>query len=168
MKLNLISLYLATSVWAAPFPQMGGHDHDNEAGPAKGLGDLDLSGILGSAKLGGMDLSGPLGTAMAKVMAPLPLHKKTISQPVSKKPGVIREQLYYGPLALKTVVVSDDDLTQYLKVTSYRKNRKRNLVLFKWIPRETSSSIQSPASLEMLASSAPTHLSGTPTAILLE
>jgi hypothetical protein len=97
MKLNLISLYLATGVWAVPSPLMGGPDSGN-------------------------DLPGLLGTAMAKMMTPLPLHKKTTSLPVSKKPGAIREQLYYGPLALKTVVVSDDDLTQYLEVTSYRKN----------------------------------------------
>src|ERR1700710_729952 len=96
MKLNLAPFWLAAAVAAVPAPQMGEHSHGNGGAPPTpkwGVGDV-----------GGFGMSTLMG-AMVKMMPPLTLSKTVKAQPISKKQGVIREQLYYGPLMLKPVSV---------------------------------------------------------------
>jgi hypothetical protein len=98
MKLKLIVSYLATAVVAAPTPQIGDHSHgtnSNGVGTPKGLG---ASGMLA--------LMGP----MSRMLPRLALNRTITPNPVSKKSGVIREQLYYGPLTLKSVQVNPNTL----------------------------------------------------------
>ena len=92
------------------------------AEPANGVEDAEdpgkslLDGILGPVKqMGGNLLAGMATSAIKKLMTPLPQYKKTTSEPVSKVPGVIREQLYYGPLVLKTVAVSSHNYRTHIR-----------------------------------------------------
>jgi len=78
MKGSLIYLGLATLAIATPVPQ---HEHKTPEKPAFLQGGAPAT--------------------------PLGLFKITSKgSPVSKKSGVVRDQLYYGPLSLKTVAVS--------------------------------------------------------------
>jgi hypothetical protein len=97
MTLKLILLCLIAAVLAAPSPQMG-------AGLGNLLGGSNLSGLMGKA------------TGAFSKMAPLPLYKTVTAQPESKRPGVIREQLYYGPLILKPAAVR----SYHLNVTEFK------------------------------------------------
>jgi hypothetical protein len=83
---SLIPLCLVPAALAAPSPQ-GGHDHGAKA-PAGG------------------NMAETLGQAFSGLMAPLPLYKITRAEkPEFTVPGVIREQLYYGPLVLQPAAV---------------------------------------------------------------
>src|ERR1700749_2509566 len=83
-----ILLCLLSTAFAVPSPQ-GGHDH----------GGKTPSGIR--------DMGDIMKSTFSALMNPLPLYKITQGQkPEFSVPGVIREQLYYGPLILKPAAVS--------------------------------------------------------------
>jgi hypothetical protein len=98
IMLTLLSLYFLSTAWAAPSPQ-GGHDHGAK-GPA------------GVGKMADM-----LGKAFSGFMTPLPLSKITKAErPEFTVPGVIREQLYYGPLVLRPAAVISLFVGQKIKI----------------------------------------------------
>jgi hypothetical protein len=110
MKFTLIVPCLATAIIAAPAPQMGDHSHGgnaNSADPAKGLGGTGMLALMGS---------------MSKMLPRLALYRTVTPKPVSQRSGVIREQLYYGPLTLKSVQVSPKNLPVQPIVTAFRRN----------------------------------------------
>jgi hypothetical protein len=86
-KLSFASLCLSATVLAAPAPQ------------------LDMTAQMASGKL----------ESTVKMMPVLALSKTVSMVPVSKKEGVTREQLYFGPLTLKSVAVSINTSSDQLK-----------------------------------------------------
>jgi hypothetical protein len=110
MKINIIVPYLATAIVAAPTPQMGDHSHGsnpNGAETPKGIGGAGMLAMMGP---------------MSRMLPRLALYKTVAPKPVSQKSGVIREQLYYGPLTLKSVQVSLIIPVSEPWVTSFRTN----------------------------------------------
>jgi len=76
-KYSLVLFCLSATVLAAPAPQ------------------IDMAALKASGKL----------EPMVKMMPVLALSKTVSMVPISKKEGVTREQLYFGPLTLKSVAV---------------------------------------------------------------
>jgi hypothetical protein len=86
IMLSLISLCLFPTALAVPSPQAG-RDHGAKAPTGGNMADM-------------------LGKAFSGLVAPLPLYKITKAEkPEFAVPGVIREQLYYGPLVLQPAAV---------------------------------------------------------------
>jgi hypothetical protein len=116
MALKLICLCLISAALAAPSPQS----------PTHGLGGHGTEAPLGTGKMADM-----LASTFAGVTAPLPLYKMTKAEkPEFNVPGVIREQLYYGPLVLKPAAVSSSSWTvtegsRYIMGNRRKRKKKR-------------------------------------------
>ena len=96
IMLSLISLCLLSTTLAVPSPQAG-HDHSAKAPPGANILDMLWGGL-------------------ARLIPPLPLYKITNAEkPEFAVPGIVREQLYYGPLVLQPAAVRP--LQQTLKVS---------------------------------------------------
>jgi hypothetical protein len=102
MKLRLIFLTLASGTFSIPLSRS-----ENEN---LGQYGTDLVSIERGHNFGKKALEA-IGKTLAKrqlsflQMKPIPLFKTVKLKPVSPRPDVVREQLFYGPLTLKTVQV---------------------------------------------------------------
>jgi hypothetical protein len=135
MALKSISLCLISTALAAPSPQgvHGSAGHEN-------------------APLGIGNMADMLANSFKGPVAPLPLYKVTNAEkPEFTVPGVIREQLYYGPLVLKPAAVRSsraDARRSFKSYNEYRRKPKKKRVRTKWIPVETSLPIELSTSRE--------------------
>lgn len=100
-KFITFSLSLVATSLAAPTPQMDpgmSMGAEPKAAAPKGMGLQDLTSLPTGLVSGGIGL-------LTRVMPTLTLSKTVKVEPVSEKPGVVREQLHFGPLTLKTAQV---------------------------------------------------------------
>jgi hypothetical protein len=103
MKLVVVCLSLAAVVFSVPHPQVPQGVSDRN-----GLERVVKEYYTGLEKRTGREIAGSMVKRQLPFLSmnPLPLFKRVNAKPVSPRPDAIREQLYYGPLSLKTVQAS--------------------------------------------------------------